>query len=108
MALTKKETKQIPSARDYAVLRQPFITEKASVAGGTGSVIVFRVLDTATKPEIRKAVERIFEVEVSSVRTCNYLGKLKRMNRQVGRQQKFKKAYVTLKEGHTIDLVEGL
>jgi len=104
--LTKQKLR--PSSKDYSVLLEPIVTEKTSLVGGEGSTVVFRVAKEAAKPEIKKAVERVFEVEVAAVRTCNYLGKKKRVNRSIGKQAGFRKAYVTLKEGHSIDIVEGL
>ena len=98
---------------DYAVLRSPVITEKSSLAGsqsssGPGSTLVFRVDPRSTKDDIRAAIERVFQVNVVKVRTANYIGKIKRTTRSSGRRAGFKKAYVTLKEGQTISIVEGL
>ena len=107
MALTGKSKEQTATSEDYHLLRRPVITEKSSIVG-IGNTVVFRVDPRASKPEIQRAVERVFKVEVDKVRTLNFIGKLKRTARQVGRQAKYKKAYVTLKAGHTIDLVEGL
>lgn len=98
-----------PTRQDYAVLRAPLFSEKSSMlGGGAGTTVAFRVHPRSSKDEIKRAVERIYSVEVAKVRTCNYLGKLKRTLRAVGRRASFKKAYVSLKEGHSIDLVEGL
>jgi large subunit ribosomal protein L23 len=111
MAMRKKQSKQEerkPTVSDYDVLKKPVITEKSSIVGGDGSTVVFEVATTATKVEIRRAVEKIFNVQVSSVRTCNYLGKLKRTTRSAGRRAKFKKAYISLLPGQSIDIVEGL
>lgn len=96
------------SDRDFHVLRKPVITEKTSVVGGDGSCVVFEVDGSATKPEIRRAVERIYDVSVAKVRTCRHLGKLKRTTSSTGRQASSRRAYVTLKPGQTIDVVEGL
>jgi large subunit ribosomal protein L23 len=104
----KKETKGTATVQSYGILLSPVITEKSSLIGSGGSTLVFRVAKTATKDEIRSAVQRVFQVDVSAVRTCNYMGKPKRTTRSIGRRAAFKKAYVTLKEGQTIDLVEGL
>ena len=93
---------------DYGVLLSPVITEKSSMAAGNRNHFVFKVDDRATKVEIKAAVERIFKVKVDSVNTARFLGKVKRTVRSVGRRAGFKKAYVTLKEGYTIDIVEGL
>ena len=66
--------------------------------------MVFKVLPDATKPEIKKAVQDLFGVEVSAVRTLNVKGKARRSIHGIGRRSNWKKAYVTLKEGQSIDL----
>ena len=95
-------------AADYALLRAPRLTEKSSGSGEGMTALVFRVPRRAAKDEIKGAIQRVFKVEVKSVRTVNVLGKLKRVKQVAGRQASFKKAYVTLKEGHSISMVEGL
>lgn len=96
----------------YQMLQSPIITEKTSMMGSvgasTGARVAFRVPKTSTKTEIKSAVEAVFGVKVEKVRTLNVLGKVKRTSRSMGRQASFKKAYVTLKDGQTINLVEGL
>jgi large subunit ribosomal protein L23 len=114
MALRKKKESTAPKAgvNDYAVLVRPLVTEKSSMISALeskqGGRTVFRVPLAATKSEIKLAVERIYSVEVHSVNTCAYLGKMKRTATGSGRKNSFKKAYVTLKKGHTINVVEGL
>ena len=108
MAKSKKDQKQPATAKDYSVVLRPKITEKSSFVGGEGSVAVFEVARKASKQEIQKAVERIFSVDVEAVRTINYLGKVRRRGMDIGRTAAYKKAYVTLKPGQTIDVVEGL
>lgn len=76
--------------------------------GGGGQSVALRVSRRANKEDIKEAVERIFKVEVASVRTINYAGKPKQTNRSRGVRAAYKKAYVSLKEGHRLDLVEGL
>lgn len=105
----KKETKKVEATStakisDYALLKTPLVTEKSSRVSG----VVFKVRRDATKIEIRGAVERVFNVSVAAVRTCNYQGKAKRTARSSGRRVSFKKAYITLKEGQSINIVEGL
>jgi large subunit ribosomal protein L23 len=92
---------------DYSVLHRPVITEKSAAMNGDNS-IVFEVCRKASKDEIKAAIERVFNVKVTGVRTCNYLGKKKRTMRSSGRRVNYKKAYITLKEGQRIDVVEGL
>ena len=105
---TVKSGKGVANVGDYSVLLSPVITEKASMLGGEKRNIVFRVRIDASKPEIKEAVEHVFNVQVQSVRTCNTIGKIKRTARSTGRRPGSKKAYVTLKPGHTIDIVEGV
>ncbi len=87
----------------WDVIKSPVITEKALVAKEESQegrqLLTFRVDVRATKPEIKQAVERIFDVKVDVVRTVNYLGKMARRGRFEGRKPSWKKAYVTLKEG---------
>ena len=72
-----------------------------------GRKYVFEVAPDATKIDIRRAVEEMFEVEVKSVRTMNCIGKMRRMGRTMGRRPHWKKAIVTLAEGAMIDMYEG-
>jgi large subunit ribosomal protein L23 len=104
----KKEITAAAKVGDYATLLSPVITEKSATVGANGRVVTFRVDPRASKDEIRGAVERVFSVKVESIRTCRFLGKVKRTARSIGRRAGYKKAYVTLVEGSKIDLVEGL
>ena len=92
------------------VLRKPLITEKATKVGHLNQY-VFEVAPDANKLQIRAAIKQMFDVDAVSVRTVRTKGKVKsRMTRQglqVGRTNLKKKAYVTLKEGQTIDIVSG-
>jgi len=91
----------------YDVIKAPLITEKGTHVSETAGQIVFKVDSAATKQEIKHAVEKLFEVKVEHVRTVNYLGKIrKRMGRPIGRRSDWKKAYVTLAEGQSLDLLE--
>ena len=92
----------------FEVLRKPRITEKGAIAGTVNNSVVFRVHPKANKVEIANAVEKIFNVKVRSVRTMNFMGKMKRVGARIGQQPAWKKAYVSLEPGNTIDLVEGL
>jgi large subunit ribosomal protein L23 len=93
--------------RHYDVILSPVITEKATIASEQNKV-VFRVAKTATKPEIKEAVERLFDVKVIGVNTLVRKGKVKRFKGQLGQQSDVKKAVVTLEEGHSIDVTTGL
>ena len=87
----------------WDIIKSPVITEKALVAKeesqDTGQLLTFRVDRRATKPEIKSAVESIFQVKVDHVRTINFMGKTARRGRFEGRKPSWKKAYVTLREG---------
>ncbi|MEJ2761831.1 MAG: 50S ribosomal protein L23 [Gammaproteobacteria bacterium] len=85
------------------ILLEPRVTEKSSLIGEKYRQFVFKVAKNATKPEIRQAVELMFEVEVESVRVCNVKGKVKAFQQTVGRRSDWKKAYVKLKPGFDID-----
>ncbi len=92
----------------YAVLLAPIITEKATLVGEMGNQVVFRVRPEANKLAIKNAVETLFKVKVERVHTIRYLGKMRRVGRSRGRRPAWKKAYVTLAEGHHIDFFGGV
>lgn len=92
----------------FALIQKPVVTEKASLVSGDRNRVVFKVDRDATKTDIKEAIEKVFGVKVAKVRTVNLLGKVKRTTRGTGRRASFKKAYITLKEGETINLVEGV
>ena len=93
--------------RHYDVIRSPVITEKAT-ALSEHSKVVFRVAPDATKPQIKQAVERLFDVKVRSVNTLVTKGKKKVFKGVRGQRSDVKKAVVTLEEGQTIDVTTGL
>ena len=93
-----------PTERLINLLVAPHVSEKAARAGEKHNQYVFRVRRDATKPEIRKAVELMFSVEVDAVQVVNVMGKNKRFGATMGRRSDWKKAYVSLKSGQTIDL----
>ncbi|MGQ0429884.1 MAG: 50S ribosomal protein L23 [Gammaproteobacteria bacterium] len=86
------------------VVIAPHVSEKSARIGMEGNQYVFRVRTDATKPEIRAAVEQLFEVKVDKVRVVNQAGKAKRFGRTPGRRQDWKKAYVRLAAGQQIEL----
>lgn len=90
-----------------SVLRRPLITEKSTMAKELDNQVVFEVDRRATKIEIRKAVETIFDVKVLQVRTLNQKGKSKRMGKYLGKRSDWKKAYVTLAPGQSVEFFEG-
>jgi len=93
--------------RHYDVIIAPVITEKATLASERNQVI-FRVAKSATKPQIKEAVEKLFDVKVTSVNTLVRKGKFKSSRGHAGIQSDVKNAIVTLAEGHRIDVTTGL
>jgi large subunit ribosomal protein L23 len=93
--------------RHYDVIVSPVITEKATNASEHNKV-VFKVALTATKPQIKEAVEKLFDVKVKSVNTLRREGKWKTFKGRLGKQSDTKRAIVTLEEGQTIDVTTGL
>ena len=96
-----------PDPRHYDVIVSPVITEKATNLSEHNKV-VFRVKPDATKPQIKEAVERLFDVKVKSVNTLVTKGKVKMFRGKRGQRSDVKKAVVTLEEGQTIDVTTGL
>ena len=99
--------KLAPDAHHYDVILAPVITEKATLASEANQVL-FKVRKTATKPEIKAAVEHLFDVKVTAVNTLLRKGKRKLFKGTRGVQSDVKKAIVTLAEGHKIDVTTGL
>lgn len=93
--------------RHYDIIVSPVITEKATTASEYNKVI-FKVRRDATKPQIKSAIEALFDVKVDAVNTILRKGKQKVFRGQVGRQSDTKRAVVTLADGHTIDVTTGL
>ncbi len=92
----------------YDVVLRPIISEKADWQREDDNVFTFEVHKGANKFEVRSAIEKIFDVEVADVRTIVVRGKIKRVGKTFGKTRNWKKAFVTLKEGQTIDLFEGV
>ena len=91
--------------RLMTVLKGPHVSEKTTDVADRHNQFVFKVRRDATKPEISQAVELLFEVSVTAVKVVNCRGKIKRFGKDYGRRQNWKKAYVTLAEGQTIDFL---
>jgi large subunit ribosomal protein L23 len=87
----------------YTVLLEPHFSEKVAVLGDLSNQYAFKVARDASKPEIKAAVEGLFDVRVESVTTANVKGKTKRTARGVTRKKNWKKAYVRLADGQDID-----
>lgn len=95
------------SARHYDSILSPIITEKTTILSENNQV-VFEVPVSATKPEIKEAIEALFKVSVTAVNTIKVKGKTKRFRGIAGRRKDVKKAIITLKDGDEIDIATGL
>ena len=93
--------------RMYNVILAPVITEKSTM-GGEFNQVTFRVSKDSTKPEIKDAIEALFDVKVKAVNTLNQKGKVKRFRGRLGKRNDVKKAIVTLEEGQMIDVTTGI
>ena len=93
----------VKTERQFMVLDVPHVSEKASRVQATNNQFVFKVDSTATKPEIKAAVELMFKVEVVGVRVANSLGKSKRFGRFMGKRGDVKRAFVSIKSGQEIN-----
>ncbi|SEH99461.1 50S ribosomal protein L23 [Paracoccus alkenifer] len=92
----------------YDVIRKPVITEKATMASELANAVTFEVAKSASKPQIKDAVEALFNVKVKAVNTVLTKGKTKRFRGRPGVRSDVKKAYVTLEAGNSIDVNTGL
>lgn len=90
--------------RLLTLLLEPHVSEKSSQISNGYRQYVFKVVLEANKPQVKEAVEHIFNVKVKSVRICNMKGKPARFGRTLGRRQAWKKAYVTLAQDQEIDI----
>ena len=97
----------VTQERMYELVRRPVVTEKTTLASEHNQV-AFEVPLDASKPEIKLAVEGLFKVKVKAVNTLRNKGKTKRFRGRIGRRSDVKKAYVTLEEGHAIDVSTGI
>jgi large subunit ribosomal protein L23 len=102
-----KKPSQAPDARHYDIVLAPHITEKSTMLSEHNSV-VFKVAPSASKPEIKAAIEALFGVTVTGVNTIVTKGKTKRWKGQPYRRSDMKKAIVTLAEGQSIDVTSGI
>jgi large subunit ribosomal protein L23 len=101
------KTANITKERMYDIIRGPVITEKSTLGSEHGQV-TFKVAMDATKPEIKAAVEGLFDVKVNAVNTLRQAGKIKRFRGRLGRRVETKKAMVTLADGQSIDVTTGI
>ena len=102
-----KSTVTVSQERLYELVRRPLVTEKSTL-GSEHNQVAFVVPMDARKPEIKAAVESLFEVKVKAINTLRQGGKVKRFRGRPGKRAGTKKAYVTLFEGHSIDVTAGI
>ena len=97
----------MPSIKDFKTIIKPIVTEKSSL-GAEYNQVTFQVKKVSTKKEIKLAIENIFQVKVKKVTTTIVKGKLKSFRGSLGKRSDYKKAFVTLEEGQTIDINAGV
>jgi large subunit ribosomal protein L23 len=102
-----REETRLTRQQMYDIIRGPVITEKATIVSEHRQV-VFRVPLTATKRQVKAAVEGLFNVSVTAVNTIRVMGKVKRFRGRLGQRSDYKKAVVTLREGERIDVTTGI
>ena len=90
----------------YSVIKKPYVTEKTSLNSDKSNTVAVVVDKAANKIEIKQAIENLFKVKVAAVRTVTVAGKVKRSGKTFGKRSNWKKAYVTLQEGQSIDFFE--
>ena len=103
----RKQVVTISRERLYELVRRPVVTEKSTL-GSEHHQVAFEVPLDARKPEIKAAIEGLFKVKVTAVNTLRQKGKSKRFRGRLGTRSDVKKAYVTLAEGHSIDVTTGI
>ncbi|HNW82829.1 MAG TPA: 50S ribosomal protein L23 [bacterium] len=95
--------------KHFDIIKRPLLTEKSTALSNVSRQgYIFEVKLDATKEEVKEAIEKVFNVQVASINTVVVGGKTKRVGRAIGKRSTWKKAYVTLKEGNEINLVEGV
>ena len=97
-------SKKFDEGRLMAVLVAPIVSEKATMVAEKSNAVTFKVMQDATKPEIKAAVELMFKLEATGVSVANINGKAKRFGRGMGRRSNVRKAYVMLKDGSELNL----
>ena len=97
----------MPSIKDFKTIIKPIVTEKSSL-GAEYNQVTFQVKKVSTKKEIKLAIENIFQVKVKKVNTTIVKGKLKSFRGSLGKRSDYKKSFVTLEEGQTIDINAGV
>ncbi len=107
MSARREKSVSVSQIQAYDLITMPMVTEKSTL-GSEHNQVTFRVPLTATKPEIKQAVELLFKVKVTAVNTLRQKGKTKRFRGKLGKRSDFKKAMITLAEGANIDVTTGV
>ena len=107
MSARREKPVSVSQLKAYDLITTPMVTEKSTL-GSEHNQVTFRVPLTATKPEIKQAVELLFKVKVTAVNTLRQKGKTKRFRGRLGKRSDYKKAMVTLAEGENIDVTTGI
>jgi large subunit ribosomal protein L23 len=107
MSARREKPVTVSRFKAYDLISSPMVTEKSTL-GSEYNQVTFRVPLTATKPEIKLAVEQLFKVKVKAVNTLRQQGKVKRFRGKIGKRSDYKKAIVSLAEGESIDVTTGV
>ena len=107
MSARREKPVVVSNIQAYDMILSPVVTEKSTL-GSEYNQVTFKVKMDATKPQIKLAVEEIFNVKVKAVNTLRQRGKVKRFRGRIGRRPDYKKAIVSLVEGETIDVTSGI
>ncbi|MEE2654387.1 MAG: 50S ribosomal protein L23 [Pseudomonadota bacterium] len=107
MSARREKPVSISTNQAYDLILAPLVTEKSTM-GSENNQVTFRVPLTASKPQIKAAIEKLFKVKVNSVNTLRQKGKVKRFRGKLGKRPDYKKAIVSLAEGEMIDVTTGI
>jgi len=107
MSARREKPVSVSTNQAYDLILAPLVTEKSTM-GSENNQVTFRVPLTATKPQIKAAIEKLFKVKVNSVNTLRQKGKVKRFRGKLGKRPDYKKAIVSLAEGEMIDVTTGI
>jgi large subunit ribosomal protein L23 len=107
MSARREKPVSVSSIEAYDIILAPLVTEKSTM-GSENNQITFRVPLSATKPQIKAAIEQVFKVKVNAVNTLRQKGKVKRFRGKLGKRPDYKKAVVSLADGEMIDVTTGI
>ena len=107
MSARREKKVAVSEIKAFDLIRSPVVTEKSTL-GSQYNQVTFRVHISATKPQIKAAIEKLFKVKVVAVNTLRQQGKIKRFRGRIGRRADYKKAIVSLANGETIDVTSGI